>query len=141
MSDQLIETPRCRQVPNDPRRRWFASATLDLIVWFSDAGDVLGFQLCYPHGSEQRAFTWSQDEGYRHHRIDDGESRAGQAKATPILVPCGPFDRERVMGLFESQCGHIDPAIAQTVIGRLRACSVTVRQPPHGGAPTARDNR
>ena len=121
LEENLIETPRCRQIPGDARRRWFSSSTLDLIVWYSSDDRSIGFQLCYQDGTEGRAVTWSQDSGYSHNRIDEGEGKAGRAKMAPIRVSDGLFDKDRVLRLFELQSWTLDPTIAQTVRHHLRA--------------------
>ena len=43
----LSEVRNCRQVRGEPRRRWFGSEQMDLIVWCDDTGAPIGFQLCY----------------------------------------------------------------------------------------------
>ncbi len=35
--DELVEIIHVRQVPGDPRRRWFSSDDMDLIVWYDDS--------------------------------------------------------------------------------------------------------
>jgi hypothetical protein len=104
--DALRELPDTRQVAGEPRRRWFSSADLDLIVWLDETGSVVGFQLCYDKSRGERALTWRAERGYDHSAIDDGESNPAQYKSTPILVADGHFDRERVAEIFlESSVG------------------------------------
>jgi hypothetical protein len=43
----------------EPKRRWFRSERFDLIVWLTEYERVWGFQLCYRHGGEERALTWT----------------------------------------------------------------------------------
>ncbi len=109
----LLETRNCRQIPGDPRRRWFSSRTLDLIVWYE--GEVItGFQLCYRDGPLERALTWNRGRGYRHERVDDGE-RPMRSKMTPILVPDGPFPKNFVYEMFISQADNLESDIRETV--------------------------
>ena len=63
----LRELADIRQVPGEPRRRWFSSPDLDLIVWLDDADTMLGFQLCYDKSRGERALTWRADRGYDHY--------------------------------------------------------------------------
>ena len=43
--DTLDEVQTPRQHPGEPRRRWFTSVALDLIVWYDPTGRPAGFQL------------------------------------------------------------------------------------------------
>ena len=45
--DALREIVDVRQVPGEPKRRWFSSDDIDLIVWLDDSGAPVSFQLCY----------------------------------------------------------------------------------------------
>src|SRR5712671_7091134 len=85
--DELVEIIHVRQVPGDPRRRWFSSDDMDLIVWYDDSDALIGFQLCYDKLRSERALRWEPEVGYRHTAIDNGESNISpRYKATPILV-------------------------------------------------------
>jgi len=68
------------------RRRWFRSAKQELIVWFSEDDSMWGFQLCYDLDKQEKALTWTQDQGFSHERVDDGEDVGLRHKRTPILV-------------------------------------------------------
>jgi multidrug transporter EmrE-like cation transporter len=76
------------QLPGEPRRRWFTDSDFDLIVWFTPAGTICSFQLCYDRRRRERALTWTQDGGFSHDRIDDGEASPAKNR-TPILVDGG----------------------------------------------------
>ena len=56
--DELVEIIHVRQVPGDPRRRWFSSDDMDLIVWYDDSDAPIGFQLCYDKLRSERALRW-----------------------------------------------------------------------------------
>ena len=102
MSD-LRELPDTRQVPGEPRRRWFHSPELDLIVWFDEGDKPIGFQLCYDKARNERALTWREGRGYDHSAVDGGErSHTGSPgyKSTPILVADGLFRTDRVLTEF-----------------------------------------
>ena len=111
----LRELSQTRQVPGEPRRRWFSSADLDLIVWLADDHSVVGFQLCYDKSRGERALTWRADRGYEHAAVDDGETSPGQYKSTPILVADGRFDRERVTQLFDESSEGVPEPIRSTI--------------------------
>ena len=111
----LKEIRDVRQIPGEPRRRWFSQTGLDLIVWFDADKSIHGFQLCYEKNGEEKAITWFSDQGFSHKRIDDGEGRPARHKMTPILVPDGTFDKPGVLALFESTAQQLDPDIVAFV--------------------------
>lgn len=97
----LRELPDTRQVPGEPRRRWFHSPDLDLIVWFDEGDRPIGFQLCYETSRNERAITWREGRGYDHSGVDAGDQRGTAGyKSTPILVADGLFDTNRVLREF-----------------------------------------
>src|SRR5512135_52445 len=69
-------------------RRWFTDDYFDLIVWMGPDGGIQGFQLCYDKFKSEHAVTWTGKDGFRHERIDDGESNPSK-NLTPILLPDG----------------------------------------------------
>jgi hypothetical protein len=117
----LRELRDTRQVAGEPRRRWFSSADLDLIVWLDDADEIVGFQLCYDKTRGERALTWRRGRGYDHMAVDDGESGPGQYKSTPILVADGFFNRQRVMELFLESSEGVPEDIRKMVAELLNA--------------------
>ena len=122
--DELVEIIHVRQVPGDPRRRWFSSDDMDLIVWYDDSDAPIGFQLCYDKLRSERALRWEPELGYRHTAIDNGESNISpRYKATPILVADGHFAARRVAEIFTASSRHIPPDIAQFVSLKLRLFS------------------
>src|SRR5262249_52903563 len=70
---KLIEFENVRQIPGEPRRRWFTCEDLELVVWCDESDAPIGFQLCYKNGGSEYAFTWKPECGFSHKRIDDGE--------------------------------------------------------------------
>lgn len=101
-----------------PVRRWFADDDLDLIVWF-DTRSISGFQLCYDRRGNERALTWTRNEGYFHNRVDDGES-APTKNQTPILVADGSFDAETVTRAFRLHSKGMPTRIRKFVLNKLR---------------------
>jgi len=99
----MKEATNIRQIEWDPKRRWFSSDYFDLIVWHSEEGEPIGFQLCYDKGRGERALTWKASVGYSHNRIDDGENHTGRYKATPILIADGAFDRNFIAKRFQKR--------------------------------------
>lgn len=119
--DGLKESRQVKQVPGENRRRWFSSSDMDLTVWTDGSGGISGFELCYDRGKNERALRWKRGAGFVHERVDDGESRPGRHKATPVLLPDGIFDAKRISQLFEEQSRDIDPIVADLVLQALRS--------------------
>ncbi|MFC1726068.1 hypothetical protein ACFL4T_10615 [candidate division KSB1 bacterium] len=115
----LSELKNVRQVEGEPFRRWFHDEFFDLIVWFGDADEILEFQLCYDLSGYERALTWKKDSGFLHEQVDQGEDRPGQAKATPILVKDGIFNRNEIAERFKDDSLEIDSTISEFIYDRL----------------------
>jgi len=107
----LTEIHNARQVEGEGFRRWFTDDYFDLIVWYGDQGDMLGFQLCYDKLGKERALTWTHEHGFQHNRIDAGEV-PGSPKMTPIVVSDGAFNRDPVAERFRSASTGIEASIA-----------------------------
>ena len=118
MLEELLPT---RQIPGEPRRRWFRSERCDLIVWLRDDGAPRGFQLCYDKDAHEHALTWIEGRGYNHMRVDAGSEREPMENGTPILVPDGYFDPARILEIFGTEGGRLPPEFAGLVLEKLRA--------------------
>lgn len=115
----LSEIRNARQVPGEGFRRWFTDDYFDLIVWYGDDRTLIGFQLCYDKQQQERALTWTRDQGFHHNRIDSGEV-PGHSKMTPVIIADGAFSRDPVAERFRTACADIDPAIATFVFDTIR---------------------
>jgi len=117
------ELQRVAQVPGEPHRRWFEDDGLDLVIWLSPEGTIVGVQLAYEKGTNrERALTRFKGRGFSHMRVDDGENQPGKYKMTPILVPDGAFDADELLGVFESASRSLEPAIRQAVGDVIKGC-------------------
>jgi hypothetical protein len=114
----LREIRDVKQVPGEPRRRWFSDENFDLIVWVDPEDQIIGFQLCYDKETKQKALTWLKDDGYQHSRIDDGDN-PGKMKASPVLETDGHFDREGIGRRFWENKGDVPEKIAGYVYDRI----------------------
>jgi hypothetical protein len=117
----LREIHDVKQIPGEPRRRWFSDENFDLIVWFEPEDQITGFQLCYDKKSEQKALTWLKADGYRHSRIDVGDN-PGKMKASPVHEANGDFDREGIGRRFVENKGDVPEKIADRVYDTLLNC-------------------
>jgi len=115
----LQECNNVRQIEDETPRRWFSDEFFDLIVWCDEASEIIGFQLCYDLARRPRAIHWRRETGFAHYRVDDGESRPGKVKSTPILMKDGLFDATGIAERFRKECGEIEPQIAQFVYATL----------------------
>jgi hypothetical protein len=111
------------------RRRWFSSATMDLIIWLDEEGEAVGFQLCYDKSGNERALVWRTDSPrLTWRRVDDGErSRIGH-KASPILLPGEPDSIERVMAQFVAESTAMPVQWVALVVGVLQTQNVSATQ-------------
>ena len=107
------------------QRRWFTDEDFDLIVWFSDEGTPDGFQLCYDRRRKERVLTWTDDVGYRHDRLDDGEGNPTKNRS-PILVSDGAFPAAIVLEHFEKSSMEIESHIRQFVVHKLQVYASNV---------------
>ena len=105
-----------RQVPGDPRRRWFMSFNCDLIVWLDDDGAPLGFQFCYDKDEREHALTWRDGCGFSHLAVDSGVVPGTE---TPLLVPNGAFDPARVLALFRAEAVAVPTEYVAWVAGKI----------------------
>jgi len=117
----LREEQDVRQIPGDLKRRWFSDDFFDLIVWFDDRGRFHGFQLCYDRTAAPRALTWRKDLGYAHDKIDDGESRAGLHKSSPMLSRDGFFDAKSIGDRLEAAGAGLPKELLEPVLEKVRA--------------------
>jgi len=114
----LIEFSNVSQPAGEPRRRWFVSDDLDLVVWCDESGRPIGFQLCYD--SPERALTWQPDRGFSHMAVDLGERGGGRYKGIPILVADGPFPANSVADRFADESAGLPAELADFVNMKLR---------------------
>ncbi|MDR3378556.1 MAG: hypothetical protein P4M10_07715 [Verrucomicrobiae bacterium] len=116
----MLEEQTCRQIPDEPPRRWFADDYFDLIVWGGSDQGVTGFQLCYDKPGRERALTWLAAGGFSHAAVDDGES-AASANCTPVLVADGCFPAEEVSREFLKRSGGMESWLRDWVSEKIRA--------------------
>ena len=120
----MNEIRNVRQHKGEAKRRWFFDSEVDLTVWVDDDNGLIGFQLTYDRPLTPHALTWFDGKGFSHNTVDDGEMPGTMArKGTPILLPDGVFDIERVSQIFKNKSKEIDTEIAQFVYDKIRSYS------------------
>jgi hypothetical protein len=105
-------------------RRWLRGGELDLLIWYEETSQVrnveniTAFELSDLR-DEPVALKWNLDSGLTWHRIDEGESRPGHHKGSPLLLQQRGQDRvqqaqhqaEKTRALLdrlEACCGELD---------------------------------
>ncbi len=108
------------QKKGEPHRRWFEDEYFDLLVWEDETGAIVGFQLSYDKKRDQRALTWKKQKCYIHDKVDDGESRLGRFKASPILLANGIFEYSKIAERFKKNSSEIDEVVSSFVYNKLK---------------------
>ncbi len=101
------------------KRLWFSDDYFDLIVWMEPDDRIRGFQLCYGKFKSEHAVTWTEEKGFGHERIDDGESNPSK-NLSPILLPDGACPINDVIRRFLQASIEIDKNIRQFVETKLK---------------------
>ncbi len=114
----LYEIKTAKKYDNGIPVKYFADEYFDLKAWFDEKNNIISFQLTHDKFHSPHALTWSQDRGYMHNKIDDGE-KPGRFKQSPILLPDGIFPKEGVAKRFEEASRNIDRSIADFVLRKL----------------------
>ena len=115
----MLQESYARGKSDNEIRRWFSDDDFDLIVWSDHDNAVSGFQLCYDKQRSERALTWRQKYGFRHERVDSGETNPAKNQS-PILVPDGVCPIVELTELFLSRSQGVDPLIRSFVTAKLR---------------------
>jgi hypothetical protein len=118
----LREISSTRQNQDEPRKRWFSSASMDLVAWFDDDDVLVAFQLCYDKSHAERAVVWRQS-GTRLECliVDDGESVRGKHKASPILMAESRLSLSHVREKLLLESSELPSVILADVLARLDA--------------------
>ena len=115
----LKEINNTRQIPGEQSRRWFSSTKSDLIVWYNQIKEPVGFQLCYDKNKQEKQFTWKLGGTSNHTAIDAGENVGINYKQTPIHVADGIPDYNYIKKQFQDESGQLPPEIIKMVIYAL----------------------
>jgi len=113
----MIEIKNVHQKTGDSFRRWFSDNYFDLIIWYNDEKEIIGFQLCYDIKENEKAITYS-DGKFSHNKIDQGEDNPNKNR-TPILVADGIFDEIKVLPKFEESAKNLENEIKEYVFRKI----------------------
>lgn len=100
MSLPLVEIRAVRQIPGEPRRRWFTTRDADLTVWMDESGAPVAFQFCFDKGHDEHALDWTSPHGFVLRRVDDGEDWGVGMKGSPVLHGAERFRPAEVLPRF-----------------------------------------
>ena len=117
----LTELRDVRQIPGELRRRGFASAELDLIVWYGDDGAPEAFQLCYDKRRAEHALTSTPERGFTHTAVEAGDGVGLGYKRAPVLVPNGAVDVAGIAERFTASCAALPADVVAFVQAHLAA--------------------
>jgi hypothetical protein len=99
-------------------RRLFCGEKHDLYVWYTqDRSTIIGFQLVYSLGTEQKALTWTEAEGYLHSGIDGWDS--SRFNKTPLLVSDGVADTAALIRELRAEGAEVPFSILDLVIKKI----------------------
>jgi hypothetical protein len=116
----LREIRFVRQDNASLKRRWFEDEYFHLFVWVKvKRMDVVAFQLAYDRARHERAVSWSANEGFRHHRVDSGESTPFD-QSTPLLIPDQACPIRVVARQFQLRSAHIEEGLREFILSKLR---------------------
>ncbi len=96
-----------------------------VIVWTDEDRSITAFELYYDKNVNEHALVWRKGIGFSHLAVDDGEQKPIlNYKETPILVPDGSFDADRIKRLFEGVLEQLPTELSEFVrheLGKLNA--------------------
>ena len=114
----LKEIPTARQQISGLTRRWFTDDSFDLFIFADDQGTLVQLQLSYDKSHREHVISWMANSGYTHQRIDDGQDISGKARS-PIMVPDGVCDIDRIIREFKNSSLALDDELFETVYRKL----------------------
>ncbi len=115
----LREIRNVKQYPGQLFRRWFNDELLDLFVWYDAGGRIAGFQLCFDKDKQERAWTYTDENGYSLDDVDaDGSA---WDMSSPVLVPGTEFPRVRLLAQLGERSAVLDRRLFEYLMEKLEA--------------------
>jgi len=110
-------------------RRWFSSSDVDLIVWTDETQAITAFEFYYDKHLNEHVLMWSEESGFGHLAVDDGERRGVlNYKEAPVLIPDGTFDPDRIKHLFERSQDGLPTPIGKAIRQKLGKLTVDIQE-------------
>ncbi len=114
----LREIRNVKQYPGQLFRRWFNDELLDLFVWYDAGGRIAGFQLCFDKDKQERAWTYTDENGYSLDDVDaDGSA---WDMSSPVLVPGTEFPRVRLLAQLGERGEALDRRLFEYLTEKLK---------------------
>lgn len=127
----LHEIASVRQIPGEPRRRWFTSLQMDLFIWYAEAQQASAFQLCYDKPTRERALNWDAQTGFSHLAVDDGEGRSSlDGKMTPVMSHNNQCDPHYIQQAFIQASADLPVDVVDFVTAHLNHFTALQAQNP-----------
>jgi hypothetical protein len=117
----LREITKVSQKRDEPRKRWFSSHSMDLFIWFDGDDRIVSFQFTYDKPHDEKALTWSREEGLAHMGVDDG-SRSGKHPGSPLFVLDGAVSPGKIISMLLENAGELDPSIENFIVSCIEEC-------------------
>ncbi|MHC4874671.1 MAG: hypothetical protein ACYTFY_22705 [Planctomycetota bacterium] len=101
-------------------RRWFQDENLELVVWYADETlqELKGFEFCYDKVNIEHALRITSDGFVSHTKIDSGDDNP-TANKSPIHIPDGIIDKERILFSFKDNAAHLDEDLKNYVLAGI----------------------
>lgn len=116
----LTEIPRTHQRPGEPHRRWFTSESMDLMLWLDEAGGLLAFQFSHGKPAEEKALSWSREQGLSSQRVEDGSLTLPGHKGSPLLLAEPVTDTRAAANAFANASAQIPAPYATQILQLLQ---------------------
>jgi hypothetical protein len=107
------------QHKGEPKKRWFADDYFEIIIWLDNDSAISGFQLCYDKKKNERALTWTKQNGFRHDWVDGGETSPTKNRS-PILTEDGAFQVAPVLQQFILRSKNMEGPLRSFIIEKLK---------------------
>lgn len=116
----LAEVTTVVQRPGEPPQRWFASESLDLLVWLDAAGAPTGFQLSWRDGGQGHALTARDGGELRHEQVDESRrDGGGHARSATLHAAVEEYDLALIQPRFAALSRALPAALRDYVLHAL----------------------
>ncbi len=114
----LREIKETNQKRGEPKKRWFTSLSMDLFVWLNDDDEIISYQLTYNKPHDEKAITWSIENGFIHLGVDDG-ARPGKHPGSPLFIKDGNIKPAKIISTLKKNSGELDPSIKNFIVSGI----------------------
>lgn len=117
--NMLKEVTRTHQHANEAARRWFTSASMDLMLWLDEDNSLLAFQFSHGKPLHEQALSWSRAHGLSAQKVDDGANGQGH-KGSPLLLAVAEHDTDAAITAFLSASQEIPASYATEILQHMK---------------------